>query len=317
MCVILISNPGTARLTETTITNAALCNGDGIGVAWLDGPKVQWAKGLALLQAIELAQMLPQPYMFHFRLATIGKAIPQLTHPFPMCGEIAEDLEGRTTHGVLMHNGHWGTWEKEFKLHATPRWVHQFLSDKDRWSDSRGMAYLASRMGYQILPKIAATGQKISVLTRRGIRTYGLGWTTLTDGTIASNTYFNWGSDFRHNLWDDNDWPGSYAGYAGYLYRTRRHNARGHGSVQAGSHDPQIGRIPLIQVDPEARYFSGDTECPKKGEVAEGFVYPSEIPRTKRLADLTEDEWMMREAALNDEDCDWELARRVREALEE
>lgn len=300
MCVILISNPEAKRLDENHVLDAYMCNQDGIGAAWLEDGKVCWRKGISITDAVTLANTLPQPYMFHFRLATIGQTIPELTHPFPMFGDIDEDLEGHTIHGVLMHNGHWGSWEREFKIHANAWWITEYLRTKERWSDSRGMAFLASRLGYHVLPKIANTGQRIAVMTRRGITTYGAGWDTLDDNTgiIASNKWFQC-STGGGRWWDDDYWPGGYAGYAGYLYRTRR---RFSNSTDPGT--DQIGHIQTVEYDPTAVRDA-------KGEVIEGFVYPSESHHSKRLGDLTESEWLERERLLADEEEDWENFNRI------
>lgn len=289
MCVILISNPTKPRISASMIQQADLANRDGIGVAWLDNDKVCWQKGLTVETAIVLAANLPQPYMFHFRMATIGAVSPELTHPFPLFGDVTDALKGRTHHGVMMHNGHWSGWEKEFKKRASARWIHRYITDKAAWSDSRGMAWLASRIGYHVLPKIAKAGQRIAVMTTRGVKTYGEGWCDI-DGVVASNKYFQWAQDFgwKGRWWDDDDFgPSGLTGYSGYLYRTRRRRP-----IPDPTTHMSIPPIKTIDVD-ETMLAEGGSE----------FIYPSQ--RSKRLADLTEAEWLAREEALAAEDEDW------------
>lgn len=297
MCVILISNPNAERITNDMVQKADQANRDGIGAAWYDGQKVCWQKGLTVETAMVLAASLPQPYMLHFRLATIGDVSAQLTHPFPLFGEVSNDLKGSTIHGVMMHNGHWSGWEKEFKKRANNRWVHDYLTNKEEWSDSRGMAWLASRIGYHVLPKIAAQGQKIAVLTRRGITTHGFGWKTLSGGILASNDYFliDWSQYYTHGR---DDWGSDFRGYQGYLYRTRRRKPVCNTTVgDCGT------RIPIIEVDED--------------EAGVAYATINTTPKSKRLADLTEAEWLEREQAIAAEDADWERFRRLKYGWED
>lgn len=92
-------------------------NPHGGGVAWINAAgELEFRRGLDHEAIFHLQQsgVLTYPYLLHFRWATHGSRIAQLTHPFPT-GHRAFDGElGGVADEVLIHNGVWNdypNWE--------------------------------------------------------------------------------------------------------------------------------------------------------------------------------------------------------------
>ncbi len=178
MCVILVSD--TQRLTDRMLKDAVDANPDGNGFAWIDGKAVRFEKGITLDRAGELAATVRLPYIFHARIATVGRAEPALCHPFPLDRRLnATQLVGRSTRGVLFHNGTWADWRR----HVTP-------SADGPWSDSRAMADMVAEFGADALDTTVGDSQRVVLLTPGGVRCYGAGWRETSAGIFASNTWW-------------------------------------------------------------------------------------------------------------------------------
>lgn len=99
-------------------------NPHGGGVAWEvereDGTKtIRFKRGLNHKQIWEMQQAgeMNYPYLLHFRWATHGARVPQLTHPFPVGPRaLFGELEGDSDE-VLIHNGMWSHYG-----HEVPTW---------------------------------------------------------------------------------------------------------------------------------------------------------------------------------------------------
>jgi glutamine phosphoribosylpyrophosphate amidotransferase len=147
VCVIFVCKD---RLPmEDELRAAWVRNSDGAGVAWWDGQKVRWRKGLMRLS--DLLELLPQlklPSVIHFRAATHGGITPELTHPFIISTHRPYNLELRGTlrkgEALLFHNGVENT--------ALSQLI-QVLALKGKrldtchMSDSRAIALLVSLVG--------------------------------------------------------------------------------------------------------------------------------------------------------------------------
>jgi len=133
--------------SRTQFENSLILNSDGIGVAWVDRDKVHWEKGIEDIDTIyEVLKGKKFPYGIHFRSASSGGAIKELTHPFPLDQNSKTALKGSTKEGVLFQNGTWLGWENELRdvaLHA--HGVVDFTETE--WSDARALAWLAGRFG--------------------------------------------------------------------------------------------------------------------------------------------------------------------------
>src|SRR5579864_305402 len=153
--------------TPDEIRSMARQNPDGGGIAWVDGNLVHYRRGLNADKAIALVAKLPRPYFMHFRIATRGKPIPQLTHPFPVGFAAisgADDLKGMAA-AVLMHNGTW----QDFRKYVPPG------IDADAVSDTQIAAYMVGVSGEDILDHVPwsnaimrAAGEGRANITLRG-----------------------------------------------------------------------------------------------------------------------------------------------------
>lgn len=182
MCVILIAPK--VRPTDAMIEACHASNDKGAGIAWREGGRVRWKKGLLTVTEMqELAATKPLPYVLHFRIPTVGGPRKDLAHPFPIDKSIPNTLEGTTKGFVLFHNGHWNKW-RETMLEAVVNTSTKLPAGK--YSDSRAMAFCAAIYGIPFLDiideKFVAFGpgdEDIEVST--------FGW-TLVEGVWASNT---------------------------------------------------------------------------------------------------------------------------------
>jgi glutamine phosphoribosylpyrophosphate amidotransferase len=147
VCVIFVCRE---RLpSEDELRQAWMRNSDGAGVAWWDGGKVKWRKGLMRLS--DLLELLPQlklPCIIHLRAATHGGITPELTHPFIISTTRPYSLELRGAlrkgEALLFHNG--------VEHNALPQLVQLLVLkgqrlDTAHMSDSRAIAILASMVG--------------------------------------------------------------------------------------------------------------------------------------------------------------------------
>jgi len=177
MCVILIAEEN--RLTANDIRAAVASNPDGNGFAWISKGKVHWRKGITTDAAISLAKSKPLPHVFHARIATIGQPCDALCHPFPVEARAEQTAtSGSSSEGVVFHNGSWGDWQDNID---TPT--------RGLWSDSRAMADMVYVDGVSALD-IIPDSQRVVMMTPESVEYRGTGWTTLPDGTLASNTHF-------------------------------------------------------------------------------------------------------------------------------
>lgn len=145
-------------------------NPHGGGIAWLHEDKVRYMKGLTANEIAKARHYTTAPWIIHFRIATVGGIIPELTHPFPVDTHTDLELYGESD-AVLAHNGHWWGWQREF---------YPSVEEKDyfpdgAWSDSRAMAWMAGKYGENYL-RFINKNQRVAYLDKNGIRRYGEGW---------------------------------------------------------------------------------------------------------------------------------------------
>lgn len=203
MCVIFICED--KRPSEGMVSKAYEWNDQGGGVAWIDGKSVKWKKGLSEEEMQDACRTLPLPYVAHYRIASSGLKVPELCHPFPLHRDVSTGLEGRTTKGVMFHNGTWVKW-KEWSMEAL---VRKNLQMPDGlWNDTRAMAWMAALYGVPILELI---DEKAAVVTPEGIQFFGKGWST-KDGIVVSNEIF---------LNQSRQWSGHHGGSSGTALRER------------------------------------------------------------------------------------------------
>lgn len=187
MCVIMCAHRD-KRISPEWVEGGFQSNPAGAGIAWRDRdtknrPIVRWAKGLDLEQIQELVRTLPLPYCAHFRIPTCGGAIKRLTHPFPVEPTVDLALEGSIHGYVMFHNGHWGSWKRDMIETAARKGVK---IPGDKWSDSRGMAWMAAHLGVGVLDLI---DEKSIAFGINDTEIYGSGW-TLKESVWCSNLGF-------------------------------------------------------------------------------------------------------------------------------
>lgn len=95
-----------------------LDNPHGAGIAYPEGDRLRFIKGLRWRQILELQKRIPRPHLIHFRWATHGGKRPALTHPFVL-GERAfhSALKGYAD-AVLIHNGVWSNYARHIPDHV-------------------------------------------------------------------------------------------------------------------------------------------------------------------------------------------------------
>lgn len=186
MCQILFSK--TANPPREAIFDANEMNKDGFGFAWTEGNVVKWDKGH---EAKDLSKALmdrylalPFPKAIHFRLATHGGVIPELTHPFPIKRGVPHDLTG-SAKAVLFHNGIWHDYDDRLREGILAGTINPNVL-QGGMSDSRAMAVLAQRFGEDFMDLLSLGSNKVLVLRHDTWYTYG-NWTE-KEGWSASNS---------------------------------------------------------------------------------------------------------------------------------
>lgn len=189
MCVIFVIEKD--RPAEEDIRRAYSKNSDGGGAAWreldTDGQLVvKFKKGLDEDAMVQLNESLPVPFVLHFRIGTVGGALDELCHPFPVEGHVRTATEGTTRGDVLFHNGHWGRWKSEACDTAIK---HHLYLPSGPWSDSRALAWFTHHIGPGFAEVIE---EKICLFGPDRLDVYGSRWVWMKEGGfLASN-----------NLWE-------------------------------------------------------------------------------------------------------------------
>lgn len=150
-------------------------NPDGGGIAWYKDGVVMFRKGMTWQEIDAIQDRLPRPFFLHFRIATRGAKIAELTHPFPLGMQaFTEDLSGVADEGVLMHNGTWSGYR---------RYVPEGIN-ADAVSDTQVAAYVAA-YSTKILDEVNWSN---AMMTPEKI-TYRGQWTQ-KDGNFYSNMHW-------------------------------------------------------------------------------------------------------------------------------
>lgn len=194
MCVIICVENGEYP-SKKTLKNAESVNNDGGSIAWLnkDGTK-SYKKGIKSkeIHSIINKRLIPQGIetaIIHFRIASIGGVKKKLCHPFEISGKVELNMEHmNTTRDLLFHNGTWSEYAEVLveylKSVKTPQ-----LIPRGEYSDSRIMAYLASKIGHKAMAKQVKGWNKVAILTDKGIKRYGSNWCDVKNNK-CSNNYF-------------------------------------------------------------------------------------------------------------------------------
>jgi hypothetical protein len=150
-------------------------NSDGMGVAWFGkNGRPHFKKDFPFNDVMPLwdfihSKELPLPLMIHMRNKTIGEAIPELAHPFPISLTMPETLEGEAN-AVLCHNGTWELWETEIKEMVlginsyVKKRRNRLVLPGGKWSDSRAIAWAAAAAGIGYL-QTELKDKKIAIMS--------------------------------------------------------------------------------------------------------------------------------------------------------
>jgi hypothetical protein len=163
MCLLIVGKDQFP--SEELLRAGEKANMHGAGIAFVDGDKVQWMKGLKVEDLMEFQYITGSPFMIHFRWASVGGVKPELTHPFPVTKNAGTALQGRANM-VMAHNGHLSNWQElmiasNLEIPGGP------------WSDTRAMAFLTAYKGRGFLEMI---DEKVGLMTPGGVEIFGKGW---------------------------------------------------------------------------------------------------------------------------------------------
>lgn len=178
MCVIASCKE--RQLTKEEFDNCFSRNSDGVGIAYFKNGKVHYEKGLmAFDEAWERYCKINtnKPHVVHFRIATSGGTIKELTHPFiiDVVSPVKVTYSGKKP--LLFHNG---CLSYSWKDNLLPYYIAVGKVPEGEISDSRFAAMLISRMGEEILKVLNNNNNgKFSVIgfTKNGkpfVRDYGV-----------------------------------------------------------------------------------------------------------------------------------------------
>lgn len=179
MCVIAVCE--SARITPEEVTAMWNKNDQGGGIAWREEilvkgkatTVVKFQKGLMKLEEMqEAVAKAPLPFVAHFRIASIGGVTRYLTHPFMIDQRVPYVTKGQTEGEVLFHNGHWNEWLQWVK-DALRYGAGSLRIPTGKWSDTRGMAWLAAVYGPGVLEFIS---EKVITMSPEKIEIFGSGW---------------------------------------------------------------------------------------------------------------------------------------------
>ncbi len=172
MCVIFACESKVPD--EKKLFDSEECNPHGAGISWQEGNGVRWIKGLSTKEIIKTLshKSVKLPLTIHYRWASIGGQAKELCHPFPVNDSADVDLEGHSDF-TLMHNGHWSNWDDAY-FWSTISQGKKFLTGPV--SDSRALASMTYRHGFEFLDMIPGSWGKAAILGKEGMWIYGTGW---------------------------------------------------------------------------------------------------------------------------------------------
>lgn len=209
MCVAaIISCP----VSLDYLRKMAESNPHGGGVAWPDAASglMRFKKGLTAeeIHALQESGELTFPYLLHFRWATAGDKVPEMTHPFPVgIRALFGELEGAAEQ-VLIHNGTMSWAQQKYWVPNTDYLYHLPWELINRASDTAIAAWLLAEPGSQDILK-------------------ALQWATclasVQDGQLVTETTGEW-DEFEGNKYSNLHWlpyskrPGASGGGRAYSW---------------------------------------------------------------------------------------------------
>lgn len=175
------------------LQNMEIDNPHGAGVAWAQDGEIQFRRGLTAAQIFDMQTRgeMTYPYLLHFRWATHGPRVPELTHPFPTgIRAFGTELVGAAPQ-VMIHNGVWSEYTK---------WV-PYIDDVPSEVIASGSDTSVAAYFIPHFPDLAETipwAVAVAEIDDRGdlqITQYGRGWSDY-EGNQYSNLSWQSTQDF-------------------------------------------------------------------------------------------------------------------------
>ena len=172
MCVLIASLKfPTKEFLEASMEG----NPDGIGIAYWTPLGVKYKKGIKFDELLKIGEQFDpsqsNSMLIHFRKSTVGAAVPQLCHPFPVSKE--EDLnniEG-TAKVVFAHNGSVTDWRNY--ITSALGSVNK-LPSGEHWSDTKALAFCLGAWGVNYINILNDGKNRFATLDDTGLITkYG------------------------------------------------------------------------------------------------------------------------------------------------
>lgn len=192
MCIILYHKPG-ARVSDEVLATCWKNNPDGGGLMWADGGRVHVSKGyMTLPDFIRAYRDIPEraPMVAHMRIGTSGGYGPEVTHPYPITGDLdalhaldVECREGIAHNGVLPYPS-----DDKRGISDTVAFIMGEVAPLERSRRVRRAGGIV-RSKYAIGKlKADSEGSRLAILSADGaIKLTGAGWQGVTRGVQASN----------------------------------------------------------------------------------------------------------------------------------
>lgn len=234
MCVAAIINQpvSLAYLKEMEDSNP-----HGGGVAWPDyaAGVMRFRKGLdhRQIHAMQETGELAYPYLLHFRWATEGDKVPQMTHPFPVgVRALFGELEGAADR-VLIHNGTMSWAQQKYWVPDTDYMYHIPWELINRASDTAIAAWLMTEPGSEDILKALKWATCVGSVRDGKLVTELEGDWENFEGNQYSNLHWlpysarGRGGSYFPAAWD---WEGAGAEWeGGHAWGARQAGSRGYG----------------------------------------------------------------------------------------
>jgi len=163
MCIIAIA--AERRLTSEELDTCFKNNSDGAGIAWATpNGKVHMEKGFMTIEELKSFYQndIPLPHVIHFRIATSGDVMPEMTHPYLMTESSELSISGSLDVPVLFHNGVIFDWKNLLANMVTSKQIESM--PQGQMNDTRTAAIMASvpSIGDDILAVLSGKFVKVS-----------------------------------------------------------------------------------------------------------------------------------------------------------
>lgn len=204
MCIIAYYKKG-MKPTRERIEYMCLRNPDGVGVAYNDGKKVYFSKGLVnadgVLEFINAIRPHANEILFHARIATSGGISAAKCHPYPLTSNDARlDITRYTGRDpVVFHNGVFSL-TPEIGKNDTQTFIKQSLAPLHK-SDPSAL----KNGGFDSLITLATRGSRVAIMYPDGVRFFGT-WETDDGGVLYSNTSYKPAPVYYGYRWDDDEY---------------------------------------------------------------------------------------------------------------